>query len=244
VSKQSKASHDPSLSKLPYNLSSKDSDYDRYKLRAGGKDTPQRIKKNSDGSPKSHVDDNGRATRVRACKKNVEYSGIHENDKYFEACINQGQEELAKERQIGHKTVYRDLQENLKYSAQMSQKTENPKYLTNGLSTLKYMDWHHTKPDTMMEEVDDMMLRTSEIDNILNYDEFIKSVPKDEKRPHLRFVNKERNLKILAFSIRKRIWKMSKTNGVVVRSKINEDIGTAALSQSVSDLQTKPSVYM
>lgn len=41
----------------------------------------------------------GRTSRQRACKKNIEYVGLIDNDSYFEAQINMGQEEIARLKQ-------------------------------------------------------------------------------------------------------------------------------------------------
>lgn len=47
----------------------------------------------------------------------MEYVGLNDNDRYFEAQINAGQEELAREKAGVVKAVYRDTQENLRYEA-------------------------------------------------------------------------------------------------------------------------------
>jgi len=79
--------------------------------------------------------------------------------------------------------------------------------------------------DVQLEESDDLMLKAQEGDNILNYDEFLKIIDlEEEERPHYNCVNKERNLQILTYSLRKRIFKNSKVNGILFKTKESEDV--------------------
>lgn len=144
-----------------------------------------------------------------------------------------GQEDIARLKQGQPKTVYRDLQESLRYEMQLNDRFRNPKNLTNGLSTLRYQDWQHAEMETLLDEENEPMMKATEADNILNYDEFLKTIDSEEEgRPHFNCVNKEKNLKVLTHSLRKRIFKMSKTNGVLFKTKECENV--SALQTSVT----------
>lgn len=116
---------------------------------------------------------------------------------------------------------------------QLNDRFRNPKNLTNGLSTLRYQDWQHAEMETLLDEENEPMMKATEADNILNYDEFLKTIDSEEEgRPHFNCVNKEKNLKVLTHSLRKRIFKMSKTNGVLFKTKECENV--SALQTSVT----------